>query len=98
MGSYVVGMVRAPHDYLHDAMKPVPVPGLPVLKVMEEVGRAYQLWRDDDERMNQILIDLVGFATFTSSPQQCHETLEVATSIEAQMAIVGLMKHVKVKP
>lgn len=98
LGSYVVGMVRAPHDYLHDAIKPVPVPSLPVLNVMEDIGRSYSGWRDDDQRMDQIVTELMGFAMFTSSPQQCHETIEVATSIEAQMAVVGLMRHVKVKP
>lgn len=94
MGSYVVGAVRAPHDYLHDVIKPVSVPSLPVLKLLEDVGRTYQLWANDNERIDQILEELIGFANFTTSPQQCHETIEVATSIEAQMAILGIMKGV----
>ena len=97
MGSYIVSVVRAPHDYLHGALKPVPVPSIPVLKVMHEVGHAHQLWHDDNERIDQMLTELVGFATFTSSPQQCHEMLEVTTSIEAQMAVIGLLNHLKVK-
>jgi len=95
MGTYVVGVVRAPHDYLHGAMKPVPVPGIEVLKVMEDIGHSYQLWHDDDQRIERVVDELVGFANFTSSPRQCHETLEVVNSIEAQMAIIGLMRSIE---
>lgn len=95
MGTFVVGVVRAPHDYVHAALKPVPVPGIEVLKVMEDIGHSYQLWHDDEQRIEAVINELVGFANFTHSPRQCHEALEVVTSIEAQMAVIGLMRSIK---
>ena len=94
LGSFIVDVVRSDHDYLHNIIKPVPVPGLPVLNVMRDIGYAYSENDNDANRVEYMLDDLIDFAKFTTSPQQCHEMLEVATSLDAQMCILGFMKAI----
>lgn len=95
LGSFVVGAVRSHHDYLHNTIKPVPVPGVVVLDAMYEFGREYVGWQNDRTRIDRILDNMIGFAKATRSPEQCHQMIEVATSIEAQMGVLAFMKNIK---
>jgi len=96
LGSFVVAAVRSHHDYLHATFKPVPVPGYKVLDTLYDMGKAHSSFRNDQERTNQMLEEMVGFARSTPSPEQCHDMLGVAVSIEAQMSLLGLMKGLKI--
>jgi hypothetical protein len=97
MGGYVVGCIRSHHDYIHENIQPVPVPGLRVLDTMYEIGRESIGLQNDQNRMKHILDGLVGYAMSPGSAQECHDMLRVATSIEAQMSILGLMRGIKPK-
>jgi len=96
LGSFVVGAVRSHHDYLHATFKPVPVPGFKVLDILYGIGKAFSGFHNDQERTDQILEEMIGFAKSTPSPEQCHDMLGVAVSIEAQMSLLGLMKGIKI--
>jgi hypothetical protein len=88
LGSYVVGIIRAPHDYLHTTIKPVPVPGPRVLDTMMDLGKEYSGWSNDQRRIGAIVDEMVHFAETARSPHIADEALTVATSLAGQMAIV----------
>ncbi len=94
MGAYVVGAVRFSHDYLHLVVRPVIVPGVKVLDVMHDLGHEYASWHNDADRTSKILDNIAYFARTTRSPQQANEAIQVATSIEAQMSLLGFMNNI----
>lgn len=95
LGSFIVAAVRAPHDYVHIAMKPVPVPDMPVLSFMHDLGKEYSGWQNDNNRISAMVSEMSNFAITARSPQQSHEMIQVITSIEAQMCVINLMKGIK---
>lgn len=95
LGSYVVGVRRAPHDYLHQTITPPQVPVRPVLDAMFEIGREYAGWQNDQDRIDRMMDTFAGFAQATRSPEQADHMLGIMTSIEAQMAVVGLFKGLR---
>jgi hypothetical protein len=95
MGSYIIGMKRAPHDYLHSVIQPVPVPTSDVLDCMFEVGREYVGWQNDANRIDRMMDAFTGYAKGTRSPENAHGMLTVMSSLEAQMAIAGLHKGIR---
>jgi len=95
LGAFVVGASRSTHDYLHNVIKPLHVPSRPVLSVVHDLGREYSGWSSDSDRISHILEEMVGFARSTPSPQLCHETLDIAVSLDAQMGIINFMKTIK---
>lgn len=92
LGAYVIGIKRAPHDYLHTVVKPVPVPVNPVLDAMFEFGREYNGWQNDNDRLERILDNMTGFAKSVRSPEQADGMWQVATSIQAQLAIANYFR------
>lgn len=95
LGSFVISVPRAPHDYVHFTIPGIKPPQPKVLDVLMEVGREYQGWQNDNDRLDRITDTLAGYAQATRSPHEAHEVLTVMSSIEAQMAIVGLFKGMR---
>ena len=95
LGAYVVGVKRAPHDYLHAAVQPVPVPNNQVLDAMFEIGREYVGWQNDQNRIESMMDCFAGYAKGTKSPHQAHDMLSIMTSLDAQMSIIGMFKDLR---
>lgn len=95
LGSFIVRAIRAPHDYVHQVVKPVPVPNFAVLDVMYDIGREHIGIQNDADRIAKMLKDMTGFAETVPSPYQAHDMLEVATSINAQMSVLNFMKGIR---
>ena len=95
LGAYVVGAKRAPHDYLHSVIQPVPVPTANVLDAMMDIGREYVGWQSDQDRIDRMMDSFTGYAIGTRSPENAHGMLTVMSSIEAQMAVIGLHKGIR---
>ena len=95
LGSYIVGVKRAPHDYIHQVVKPVDIPPPGVLDVMMDVGREYIGWQNDQNRIDRMMDTFAGYAIGTRSPQNAEGMLHVMSSIEAQMSIIGLFKGIR---
>lgn len=91
-GSYIIGLSRARHDYLHSVIKPVPVPHNAVLDTMMDIGKTYSGWQNDNDRVERMLDDLVGEAKAHPSPEKAHQLWEVSTSLAGQLAVVQFFK------
>ena len=94
LGAYVVGVRRAPHDYLHGIIKPVYVPHIAVLSMMHDLGKQNSGIQNDQTKTDNIVEEMFHFARTTYSPEQAHDALHVATSIEAQMSIIAITKNI----
>lgn len=92
LGSYVVSVRRAPHDYLHQVVTPPQVPSKPVLDAMFEMGREYVGWQNDQDRLDRILDGLTGFAKAHHSPEIADGAWHIAASLSGQLAIVQYFK------
>lgn len=95
LGSYVIGVKRGAHDYLHQVIKPVEVPTKPVLDFMFEVGREYVGWQNDQDRLDRILDGLTGFAKSHRSPEVADSAWHIAASISGQLAVVSYFRDVQ---
>lgn len=92
LGSFVIAVKRAPHDYLHQHIKPPTVPVKPVLDAAFELGREYVGWQNDQDRLDRILDGMTGFAKSTRSPEQADGMWNLCTSISGQLAIVNYFR------
>lgn len=92
LGSFVVGVKRAPHDYLHQHITPPVVPPKPVLDATFEIGREYIGWQNDNDRLELILDGMVGFAKSHRRPEMADGMWHLASSIQAQLAIAQFFK------
>lgn len=92
LGSYVIGVKRAPHDYLHQTIQPPQVPPKPVLDAMFEIGREYVGWQSDHDRLDRILDGLTGFAKSHRSPEIADGAWHIASNLAGQMAVVEYFK------
>lgn len=95
LGAYVVGVKRAPHDYLHATIQPVPVPTNDVLDAMMDIGREYVGWQNDQDRLDRMNDSFTGYAIGTRSPENAHGMLTIISSIEAQLAIIGTFQAMR---
>lgn len=87
LGAYTVGLARAPHDYLHQVIKPLKVPEKKVCDMSYDIGKEYSKVRDDETRIGQIVEELTFEAETNRSPERAHQFFELAASLSAQMAV-----------
>lgn len=92
LGSYTIDLTRAPHDYLHQIIKPVAVPSKAVCDTSYEIGQQYSKIRNDNSRLDQIVDELTHEAHVEHSPIRAHQFFELATSISAQLAVAEYFK------
>lgn len=95
LGSFVIGIRRAPHDYLHRTMDSVAVPVKPVLDAVYELGREYVGHQNDSDRLERILDGMTGYAKSVRSPEQADGMWSLATTISAQLAIAEFWRGAK---
>lgn len=92
LGTFVVAVKRAPHDYLHSHIQPPAVPVKAVCDAAFELGREFVGWQNDNDRLDRVLDGMTGFAKAARSPEQADGMWNLCTSISGQLAVVNFFK------